>query len=124
FVVDHMAKPPIARGEIDEWSRRLRDLASSGNVWCKLSGLVTEANWQHWRVEDLKPYVDAALELFGPNRMMFGSDWPVCLLVAPYEQVLETFQVLLAEIGDKEREQIFARNAMEFYRIEEQAVAA
>src|SRR5205823_11191453 len=77
FVVDHMAKPPIARGEIDEWARELKRLSLYPNISCKLSGLVTEANWTNWSVDDLKPYVETALEYFGPERMMFGSDWPV-----------------------------------------------
>jgi L-fuconolactonase len=119
LVVDHSAKPPIARREIDEWGRGLKDLASGANVSCKLSGLVTEADWQNWRVEDLKPYVDKALEYFGPRRMMFGSDWPVCLLAAPYERVLEVFQTLLADLSEEDRELIFSKNAAEFYRIED-----
>ena len=123
-VVDHMAKPPIARGEIDEWARELRQLASHPNVWCKLSGLVTEANWTGWRADDLKPYVDAVLECFGPARMMFGSDWPVCLLAASYDQVMEAFQTLLAGLGEAEQDLIFSQNALKFYRVEEQAVAA
>lgn len=124
LVVDHLAKPPIARGEIDEWSRGLRALASRPNVWCKLSGLVTEADWTGWRVEDLKPYVEVALEVFGPRRMMFGSDWPVCLLAASYDQVLESFGKLLAGLDEQDRGRIFSGNALEFYRVQEEAVAA
>ncbi|HYW72171.1 MAG TPA: amidohydrolase family protein [Pyrinomonadaceae bacterium] len=120
FVIDHAAKPPVARAEIDEWARELKSLAGAANVWCKLSGLVTEANWSNWRVEDFVPYVDKVLEYFGPQRMMFGSDWPVCLLAASYEQVIETFQTLLAELNDDDRELIFSRNALGFYRIEEE----
>lgn len=124
LVVDHMAKPPIARGEIDDWSRGLRELASRPNVWCKLSGLVTEADWAGWRVEDLKPYVDLALEAFGPRRMMFGSDWPVCLLAAQYDQVLEACEKLTGDLGESDRGRIFSRNAQEFYRVQEETVAA
>lgn len=118
LVVDHMAKPPIARGEIDVWSRGLREIASRPNVWCKLSGLVTEANWTSWRVEDIGPYVDLALEVFGPQRMMFGSDWPVCLLAGAYDQVLEVAHSMLADLSEEDRHRIFASNAIEFYRIE------
>ena len=118
FVIDHMAKPPIAGGEIDEWARGLKQLAGHPNISCKLSGLVTEANWANWRVEDLKPYVETALEHFGPKRMMFGSDWPVCLLASSYERVLEAFQKLLAQLNEGERQRIFFDNAVEFYRIE------
>ena len=120
FVIDHMAKPPIARGEIDEWARGLKQLAAHPNVSCKLSGLVTEANRKNWRVEDLKPYVETALEYFGPKRMMFGSDWPVCLLAATYEQVLEAFQTLLADLSEADRDSIFSKNASAFYRIEDE----
>ena len=124
FVVDHLAKPPVARGDVDEWARQLKAIAAAQNVWCKLSGLVTEANWTSWRIEDFIPYVDKALEYFGPGRMMFGSDWPVCVLAASYEQVLEAFNTLLADLGDEDRELIFSKNATQFYRIEEAAIAA
>lgn len=117
LVIDHMAKPPIARGEFDEWSRELRPLAAFPNVYCKLSGLVTEANWTNWTPDDLRPYVDYALELFGPERLMFGSDHPVCLLAASYEQVLESFQELLKDLTGAEHEQVFGGNAARFYRL-------
>src|SRR6185369_14390837 len=90
FVVDHLAKPPIARGEIDEWAGEFRKMAELPNVSCKLSGMVTEADWKSWSPRDLKPFADAALECFGPQRLMFGSDWPVCLLAADYGQVIES----------------------------------
>lgn len=124
LVVDHMAKPPIARGEIDEWRREIRELAVYPNVSCKLSGLVTEADHEHWDRSDLKPYVETALEYFGARRMMFGSDWPVCLLAASYDRVLETAQSLIAEINSEDRDHIFAENAKEFYQIGKQAQAA
>lgn len=117
FVIDHLAKPPVARGELDQWARQLKPIAAAQNVFCKLSGLVTEANWTGWRTEDFIPYVDKVLEYFGPERIMFGSDWPVCLLAASYEQVLETFHTLLADLGDEQRELIFSKNAAQFYRI-------
>ena len=85
---------------------------------------MTEANWSKWRLEDLKPYVEASLEYFGPERTMFGSDWPVCLLAATYERVLEAFQSLLAHLNEDERRRIFSDNAVEFYRLEAEAVAA
>ena len=124
FVIDHVAKPPIKSGQIDQWAAGLKDVAAAGNVWCKLSGLVTEADWANWRVEDLIPYVDKALECFGPERMMFGSDWPVCLLAASYDQVLEAFHTLLADLSEQDRELIFSKNAAAFYRTQEQAIAA
>ncbi len=123
FVLDHLAKPPVATGEIDEWARALKPLAACPNVWCKLSGLVTEADWTTWQVEDLRPFVETALEYFGSQRMMFGSDWPVCLLAATYERVLEACQKLLANLEEKDRQHIFSKNALEFYRIGATAVA-
>ena len=124
FVIDHLAKPPIKSGEIAEWAHELKVFGAFPNVSCKLSGLVTEANWTNWRVEDLKPFVETALEYFGPKRIMFGSDWPVCLLAATYERVLDAFQKLLAQLNEDERQQIFFDNAVEFYRLEAQAIAA
>jgi L-fuconolactonase len=124
LVIDHMAKPPIKRGEIDEWAREIKPLAALPNVWCKLSGLATEADWESWRLDDLGAYVDTALNYFGPQRLMFGSDWPVCLLAASYERVLEAAQTLMSELSDEDRERVFASNAIDFYRIQTQAQAA
>ena len=124
LVIDHMAKPPIAHKQLAEWGREIKELAAYSNVWCKLSGLVTEANWADWSAEDLKPFVNTALEYFGPQRMMFGSDWPVCLLAASYDRVLEAFQSLLAELSDEDRHCIFGKNATAFYRLQGQARAA
>ncbi|HEY8185110.1 MAG TPA: amidohydrolase family protein [Pyrinomonadaceae bacterium] len=117
FVVDHMAKPPIRSGEIHEWAQEIKAIAANPNVYCKLSGLVTEADLTSWRTDDLRPFVDRALEYFGADRMMFGSDWPVCLLAASYEQVLESAQLLLAGLTENERNGIFGENAREFYRL-------
>ena len=117
LVIDHMAKPPVARNEIKEWSEALKPVASYPNVHCKLSGLVTEANWSSWQTNDLRPYVDYALEFFGADRMMFGSDYPVCLLAASYDIVLESFQELLKGLGDSDRDKIFSKNAARFYRL-------
>ncbi len=117
LVIDHLAKPPIAQNEINEWSQALAPLAKFPNIHCKLSGLVTEANWSTWQIDDLRPFVDRALELFGPDRMMFGSDYPVCLLAASYDRVLETFQQILKNLNDAEREKVFSKNAAKFYRL-------
>src|SRR2546421_3646584 len=122
LIVDHLAKPPVARGEIDEWARQLKEIASHPNVWCKLSGLVTEADWANWRAEDLKPYVEKVLEYFSPARMMFGSDWPVCLLAASYDQVLESLEILLAGLDEKDKRRIFSESAIEFYRVEDEEI--
>jgi L-fuconolactonase len=92
-------------------------VAAFPNIHCKLSGLVTEANHIKWQVEDLRPFVECALEYFGPERLMFGSDYPVCLLAASYERVLEAFQKILKPLSEKQRERIFADNASRFYRL-------
>ena len=117
LVIDHMAKPPIASGEFQEWSKEFRPLAKFPNIYCKLSGLVTKANWNSWRTDDLRPYIDYALDSFGPDRMMFGSDHPVCLLAASYERVLESFREALKDLNDDERTKIFRENALGFYRL-------
>ena len=122
LIIDHLAKPPVARAEIDEWARELKEVASRPNVWCKLSGLVTEAGSTNWRVEDLQPYVEKALEYFGPARMMFGSDWPVCLLSASYDQVRESIERLLHDLDEKDKRRVFSESAIEFYRIEDQEI--
>lgn len=88
FVLDHLAKPAIAEGLIEPWARDLRELARSGNVACKVSGMVTEARWKDWRAEDFHPYLDVALNAFGPERLMIGSDWPVCTLSREYESAM------------------------------------
>src|SRR5206468_6018672 len=95
FVVDHLAKPPIASGAIDQWAARLRPLAEYPNVSCKLSGMVTEADWKSWRVDDLAPYASRVLEWFGPDRCVFGSDWPVCLVAGSYAQVIDACRELM-----------------------------
>jgi len=117
LVTDHLAKPPIARNEIKEWSRSLALLARYSNIHCKLSGLVTEANWHAWKTDDLRPFVDCALELFGADRLMFGSDYPVCLLAASYDRVLDAFQEIVKDLSATHREKIFSGNAAKFYRL-------
>lgn len=118
LVIDHLAKPPIAKSENAEWSRAFKPLASYPNVSCKLSGLVTEANWSSWRTDDLRPFVNVALESFGADRLMFGSDYPVCLLAASYDRVLESFQEVLKDLSDSDREKIFSKTAEKFYRLD------
>jgi L-fucono-1,5-lactonase len=117
LVVDHMAKPPIASSEFDEWSREFRPLAEFSNIQCKLSGLVTEANWSSWTTDDLRPYIDCALDSFGPDRLMFGSDHPVCLLAASYDRVLDSFREALEDLSDAEQNKVFHDNAAQFYRL-------
>jgi len=114
FVVDHLSKPPIASGELEPWATHMRTLAAHENVVCKLSGLVTEADWGTWTVDDLRPYADIVLEAFGPDRVMFGSDWPVCTLAASYAEVVAAAEAL---VGPSEREQIFGETARRTYTL-------
>jgi L-fuconolactonase len=116
FVVDHISKPVIG-GDLEPWATGLRELAAFSNVSCKLSGMVTEASWTDWTVEDLRPYVDVVLEAFGPDRVMFGSDWPVCLLAASYGEVVEAAEQLTAGLGDKERDAVFGDTARRVYHL-------
>jgi L-fuconolactonase len=115
FVLDHLAKPPIAVGVTQPWARDLRRLAAPPNTAAKLSGLVTEADWHHWRVADLRPYAEVALDAFGPARMMFGSDWPVCTLAGSYPDVLAAARDLTADLSPAEREAVFAGTATSVY---------
>lgn len=117
LVIDHLAKPPIARNEMKEWFQVFKPLARYTNMYVKLSGLVTEANWNSWQTDDLRPFVDTALEAFGPDRMMFGSDYPVCLLAASYDRVLDSFQEILKSLSASDRDKIFSQNAEKFYRL-------
>jgi L-fuconolactonase len=117
FVLDHLGKPPIASGSIQSWERDLRRLAALPNTAAKLSGLVTEADWTRWRVAGLRPYTDTALDAFGPDRMMFGSDWPVCTLAASYGEVLEAARDLTGHLSAAEREAVFAGTATRLYRL-------
>jgi L-fuconolactonase len=117
FVVDHGAKPPISSGEVEPWSSRLAELAALPNVTCKVSGLVTEADWTTWTPAQLSPYVDRLVELFGPRRLMFGSDWPVCTLAADYGQVLDAARSCLRGLSGTEWDAIFAGTAAATYRI-------
>jgi L-fucono-1,5-lactonase len=117
FVIDHIAKPPIASGAIDEWAARLKPLAASRSVFIKLSGLVTEADWKRWTVRDITPYVQRVLEWFGPERCVFGSDWPVCLVAASYAHVIDACGQAIGDVAIVERERIFGGNAVELYRL-------
>ena len=117
FVVDHLSKPPIASGELEPWASRIRRLAAEPNVHCKLSGMVTEADRAGWRVDDLRPYAETVLDAFGPQRVMFGSDWPVCLLAASYSDVCEAAEKLTADLSAEERAEVFGGTAARAYRL-------
>ena len=115
FVLDHLGKPPIASGALEPWETAVRSLAALSNTVCKLSGMVTEADLASWTVDDLRPYADVVLDAFGPDRLMFGSDWPVCTPAATYGQVVCVARELTAGLGASEREEVFERTAGRVY---------
>jgi L-fuconolactonase len=120
FVLDHISKPEIRNRGFDEWAVLIRKFRGQhDHVWCKLSGMVTEANWQTWTAEDLKPYVRQVLDVFGTDRCMFGTDWPVCLTAASYDRVVDALHECIKDLSETERRKIFGLNAIEAYRLPE-----
>jgi L-fuconolactonase len=117
FVLDHLAKPEIKSGTINAWNKGMAELAAYPNVYCKLSGLVTEADWNRWKPEDMRPYLDAAFERFGANRLLIGSDWPVCTLAGSYARVMGLVKDYLSGHSEQEREAILGGNAKRFWRL-------
>jgi L-fuconolactonase len=117
FILDHLGKPDIKQRRLDSWQADLRKLAELPNVVCKISGIVTEADHQHWQPTDLEPFIDVALEAFGQERVLFGSDWPVVLLASPYLRWYETLEALTAHLPLQSRRKLWAENAQRFYRI-------
>ena len=117
FVIDHMAKPPIRQREIEPWARHMRELAKRPHVCCKLSGLTTEVGRPNWTLADLRPYVDVVLEAFGSDRLLFGSDWPVCLVACDYLRWMATVQELITDLSPAERSAILGGNARRVYRL-------
>jgi L-fuconolactonase len=119
FVLDHIAKPTIKSGHLAsediEWARHIKSLAAQPNVYCKLSGLITEAHWHRWRPEDFAPYLDTVFESFGAQRLMYGSDWPVCLLAGTYRQVIDLVADYVRADSADQLDQIFGGNAARFY---------
>jgi L-fuconolactonase len=118
FVVDHLAKPPLRDGATEAWADGLAALAAFPNVTCKLSGLVTEADWSSWRGDELVAVLRRALDWFGPGRCLFGSDWPVCLLAAGYGDVLELVESAIADLAPDERAAVLGGNALRVYGLE------
>lgn len=115
FVLDHLAKPEIRSGSIDDWARDLRRLAAAPNLWCKLSGLVTEADWQAWTPHQIHPYLDVAFDCFGPGRLIAGSDWPVCTLASDYSRTMALVRDYLGSFTSAERDLVLGRNAEVVY---------
>ena len=117
FIIDHMAKPAIKNGEIDQWKKDIQGTAQFENLSCKISGMVTEADWKNWKKENFKPYLDVIVEAFGINRIMFGSDWPVCLVAASYSEMLNIVEDYFSSFSKDEQEKFFALNAARFYNL-------
>lgn len=117
FVIDHIAKPYINTGRIDEWKANMIELAKAQNVLCKVSGMVTEANLKHWKISDFTPYLDVVFNAFGIDRILYGSDWPVCLLAAKYEQQLQLVQDYIKGFSENDKTKILGSNAIKFYNL-------
>lgn len=117
FVIDHIAKPNIKLGIWREWKKEMAPIAERDYISCKVSGMITEADWKSWTLKELQVYLDVVLELFGPKRLMFGSDWPVCKIAGEYEQVLEIVERFTDKLSKSEKEAIMGNTAAEFYGI-------
>lgn len=117
FIIDHLAKPYIKDGFIKGWATLILEIAKHENVYCKVSGMVTEADYEFWNYEQLQPYLDVVLKSFGPSRLVFGSDWPVCLVAAKYSKVKKTLETFIASLSQDEQHAIMGLNAMTFYNL-------
>ena len=115
FVVDHLAKPEIKAKKTEPWASHMREIAVSPNVYCKISGMVTEGDWKNWKAEDFERYIDVVFDAFGADRLMFGSDWPVCLLAAPYSKVKNVVESYVDHHAPNAKAGILGDNAMRFY---------
>ena len=117
FVIDHIAKPYIKDGFFEGWAAQMEAISKQENVYCKMSGMITEADYNTWTSEQLNPYMDLILKVFGSNRIMFGSDWPVCLVAGNYKQVKEIITNFIVKLSDSEQHGIMGNNAINFYNI-------
>jgi len=117
FVIDHIAKPYIKAGKIDDWKKDMQTIAQQQNVYCKISGMVTEADWKQWKKEDLLPYIDVVVNALGTKRIMFGSDWPVCLVASSYKQWIELLQEYFSAFSQEDKDAFFGNNAAMFYKL-------
>ncbi|MDO7851680.1 amidohydrolase family protein [Hymenobacter convexus] len=117
FVLDHLAKPLIKAGELEPWRRDIQALAARENAWCKVSGMVTEADWQRWQPADFRPYLDVVFEAFGPGRVLFGSDWPVCNVAGGYSRMHALVADYVAQLSPNEQAQFWGDNAARFYKL-------
>ncbi len=117
FVLDHMAKPLIKKGILEPWKKDISELASYENVYCKLSGMVTEADWGNWSADNFKPYLDVVLNSFGTRRVCYGSDWPVCLVASSYQRQLAIVEEYIGRLSFDEKKDIMGENAIQFYNL-------
>lgn len=117
MMVDHIAKPSIRTGEKTHWELNLAAMATFENVYCKLSGMVTEASWKTWKYEDIEPFMDEVFEAFGPSRIVYGSDWPVCLLAGKYEQQFGVVKQYISRLSESEKAMVLGANAKTFYNL-------
>ena len=117
FVLDHIAKPSIKKKEIEPWASGIKELAKNPNVFCKISGIITEADHRNWESKEIYPYLDIVFNAFGYDRLLFGSDWPVCLLAGLYNQVINLIDEYMKNASDENKEKIFGKNAVSFYNI-------
>ena len=117
FVVDHIAKPYIKDKKIEEWKNDMQEIAGYQNVSCKISGLVTEADWKSWEAKDFTPYLDTVVNAFGTDRIMFGSDWPVCLVAASFREMLDIVKDYFSSFTKQEQDKFFGGNAINFYNL-------
>jgi L-fuconolactonase len=117
FVIDHIAKPNIKAKQIEDWKKGMEAVAQYENVYCKISGMVTEADWHNWKAEDFTPYLDVVVNSFGVKRIMYGSDWPVCLLAGSYENMFGIVKNYFSSFSKDEQELFFGKNATQFYHL-------
>ena len=117
FVIDHIAKPDIKSGEISSWKKGIQEISKAENVSCKISGMVTEADWKNWKTDDLKPYLDVIFENFSADKLMFGSDWPVLNVASDYAEVVKTLEDYIVQLSVKNQNKIWFENAISFYKL-------
>jgi L-fuconolactonase len=117
FVIDHIAKPDIKSGDIASWKRGIEEIAKFENVWCKISGMVTEADWNNWKPSDLKPYLDVIFENFSADKLMFGSDWPVCNVASDYKELVKTLEDYISQLSIEDQNKIWFNNVKSFYNL-------
>ena len=117
FVIDHIGKPHIKNGKNEQWKNEMKQIAKHPNIYCKLSGIVTEADWKSWTVADFQPYIAIVLENFGTERVMFGSDWPVCLLAASYTRCCQILEQNTMQLNEEEKRKLWGENAIRFYNM-------